>query len=190
MNFLSTNGNDLCTLPWNDIIGYAPPNVAPVLIKACNTQTANCETKPSCDASTPVCSTCCDFVNNLPGSDEFKQAGNDYCRSLNKDAEWGAECDADKNEDGTDKAVCKPAGESEWKKEIAAIVVAKVEAKMKDLKTWKTTVDRCTLDEDGKCKTYATKDDNNKTMNMANLAVGLSLLCLVFLIIFLFVKKK
>jgi len=181
MNFLSTNDNDLCTLPWNDIIGYAPPIVAPMLKKACDTQTANCvdETKPSCDASTPVCSTCCDFVNSLSDSDEFKQAGNDYCRSLNKNAEWSAECDA----------VCKPAGESDWKKEIAAIVFATVK-KMKDLKTWKTTVDRCTLDEDGKCKTYATKDDNNKTMNMANLAVGLSLLCLVFLIIFLFVKKK
>ena len=23
MNFLSTDGKDLCTLPWNDIIGYA-----------------------------------------------------------------------------------------------------------------------------------------------------------------------
>ena len=161
-----------------------------MLKKACDTQTANCNPEVSCEASSPVCSTCCDFVNNLPGSGEFKQAGNDYCRSLNEgDATWGAECDTTKNEDGTAKAVCLSKGDVSWQKEAATIAIKKIMKEVVDLENWKTTVDMCIL-ENGKCKTFATKDDNNKTMNMANIAIGLSLLCLVFLIIFLFVKKK
>jgi len=197
MNIISEDSFP-CGLPWNDIIGYSGP-LQPIMQIACGKTTSNCEPKVSCKASPPVCSTCCAKVNSTEGiTDDAKQAGNDFCRSLKKDdADWALECDAEgMNEDGTEKTVCLPPGDVSWQKEAATIAikkimsaVAEVRTKMSDLETWKKTVDGCIL-ENGKCKTFATKDDNNKTMNMANIAIGLSLLCLVFLIIFLFVKKK
>ena len=196
MNFFSTD-DDACKLPWNDIIGYGPPNamVQSVLKKACAAQTKDCDDPDICGASTPVCSTCCEFVNKLPGSDEFKQAGNDYCRSLSQDADWAAECDTGgTKDDGSEITKCSaPIDGSDWKKEIAAIVLAKVEAKveakMKDLQEWKTKVGDCVLSSDGKCKTYATKEDNDDTTKKSNIAIALSLFCLLLLILFWFMKK-
>lgn len=186
-----------CGLPWDDIIGYSGP-LEPYMQLACAKTTSNCDPEVACVASPPVCSTCCAKVNSTEGiTDDEKQAGNDFCRSLKtpaNDPAWALECDAEgMNEDGTEKTVCLPPGDVSWQKEAATVAVkkimsavAEVRTKMSDLETWKKTVDGCIL-ENGKCKT---EDDNNKTMNMANLAFGLSLLCLVFLIIFLFVKKK
>lgn len=175
-----------CGLPWNDIIGYSGP-LQPIMQEACAKIKEDCVPEISCDASTPKCSTCCAKVNSTKGiTVDAKQAGNDFCRSLSEDPAYALECD-------DEGSVCLPQGDVSWQKEAATAAikkimstVAEIGTKMSDLETWKKTVDGCIL-ENGKCKT---EDDNNKTMNMANLAVGLSLLCLVFLIIFLFVKKK